>query len=383
MEKIKILIADDVLDIIKVVKKTLSLEDETFEVVGEAANGQEVLDLIPKVKPDIVLMDINMPVLNGLEATEKVTKEYPDVAVIMMSVQGEAEYLKKAMFHGAKEFIIKPFNYDSLVETIKITHERHREMQKGLIPREEKDKEGKVMTYFSSKGGVGKSILSLNTAITMSQEKEQKELLMDLDLQFSDISILVNKYNERTILDLVDEGHLNTYQEIKPYLYAYNENLDMLFAPGKPEAAEYISKTSIEKIIKALKHKYDLIIVDTGINFNENTLYVLDHAEIIFFVSTMEIASLKNTKLGLKVMESLGYDNNKVKLLINRSTTKYGVSKRDVEEVFKDSIYAMIPDEEKTVSISVNRGEPFCGKGRLGKSKIEKAIEAMCTDILE
>lgn len=383
MEKIKVVIADDVADIVKVVRKTLSLEAETFEVVGEAGNGQEVLDLIPKVEPDIVLMDINMPVLNGLEATEKITKEYPDVAVIMMSVQGEAEYLKKAMFHGAKEFIIKPFNYEGLVETIKTTHQRHREMQQNIRPKEEKEREGKLMTYFSSKGGVGKSILSLNSAITLSQEKKQKVLLIDLDLQFSDISILVNKYNERTILDLVDEGQLNTYQEIKPYLYPYNENLDMLFAPGKPEAAEYISKSSIEKILKTLKHKYDLIIVDTGINFNDNTLYVLDHADQILFISTMEIASLKNTKLGLNVMESLGYDQNKVKLVINRSTTKYGVSKGDVEEVFKDGIYAMIPDEEKTVSISVNRGEPFAGRGRLGKSKIEKAIEAMCESILE
>jgi len=383
MEKIKILIADDVEDIINVVKKTLSLEEDTFEVVGQAGNGQEALDLIPKVHPDIVLMDINMPVLNGLEATEKITKDYPNVAVIMMSVQGEAEYLKKAMFHGAKEFIIKPFNYEGLVETIKTTHERHREMQKTGSHREEKEREGKLLTYFSSKGGVGKSILSLNTAIALSQEKKQKVLLMDLDLQFNDISILVNKYNERTILDLVDEGQLNTYQEIKPYLYAFNENLDMLFAPGKPEAAEYISKSSIEKIIKALKHKYDLIIVDTGINFNDNTLYVLDHAEQIFFVSTMEIASLKNTKLGMNVMESLGYDQNKVKLIINRFTTKFGVSKGDVEDVFKDGIYAMIPDDEKTVSLSVNRGEPFAGKGRLGKSKVEKAIEAMCISILE
>ena len=383
MEKIKILIADDVEDIVNVVKKTLSLEADTFEVVGSAGNGQEALDLIPTVKPDIVLMDINMPVLNGLEATEQITKEYPGVAVIMMSVQGEAEYLKKAMFHGAKEFIIKPFNYEGLVETIKTTHQRHREMQKNIVPKEEKEREGKLLTYFSSKGGVGKSILSLNSAITLSQEKNQKVLLLDLDLQFSDISILVNKYNEQTILDLVDEGQLNTHQEIEPYLYEYNENLDMLFAPGKPEAAEYISKASIERILKTLKPKYDIIIVDTGINFDDNTLYILDHAERIFFVSTMEIASLKNTKLGLNVMESLGYDQNKVKLVINRYNTKFGVSTGDVEAVFKDGIYAMIPDEEKIVSLSVNRGEPFAGKGRLGKTKIEKAIEAMCNGIVE
>jgi pilus assembly protein CpaE len=108
MNKIRVLIADDIEETRNVIKKILNLDKENIEVVGEADNGEEVFKIIPKVKPDVVLMDINMPVLNGLEATEKITMEYPSVMVIIMSVQAESEYLKKAMFHGAKEYIIKP-----------------------------------------------------------------------------------------------------------------------------------------------------------------------------------------------------------------------------------------------------------------------------------
>ena len=135
--------------------------------------------------------------------------------------------------------------------------------------------------------------------------------------------------------------------------------------------------------MKIIKNQYDVIVVDTGINFNDNTLYILDMAQKIIMVSTMEIVALKNTKLGLRVMESLGYDKDKVKLVINRFNSNYGISKKEVEEAFKDGIFAFIPDEEKTVVVSVNKGLPLCDDNKYYKLKIGKAIEVMCKDLDE
>lgn len=381
MGKIKILIADDIEETRNVIKKILNLENDFFEIVGEASNGEEVLKLLTKVKPDIILMDINMPVLNGLEATEEITNLYPAVTVIIMSVQAESEYLKKAMFHGAKEYIIKPFNYEILVNTIITTHEKYKNKVVNGAYFEEGQSNAKIITFFSSKGGVGKSVLALNSAVALSKQYHKKTLLIDLDLQFGDISMLVNEYAQKTILDVIEDGQVDSYENIKPYLYEFNENLHMLFAPTKPEAAEYVGKDSLEKIMKILRKQYDVIIIDTGINFNDNTLYILDLSEIVLFVATMEIVALKNTKLGLGVMQSLGYDKNKVKLIINNFTTKYGINKAEVEEVFRDGIYAMIPEEQATVSVSVNKGKPFCDNPKYEKLKIGKAIAIMCKDL--
>ena len=375
--KIKVLIADDIKETRDIIKKILQMEDE-FEIVGEAADGEETLKLIPKTKPDVVLMDINMPILNGLEATEKITSLYPNVIVIIMSVQGESEYLRKAMFYGAKEYIIKPFNYESLVETIKVTYERYKDLLSKLTVEEE-IRDGKIVTFFSSKGGVGKSILALNSAIEFSRAK--KTILVDMDLMFGDISMLVDGANFKTMLDAIDDEQLDSFASVKSYIFNYNENLDMLFAPKKPEAAEYIGKDSIEKIFNLIKKHYDLIIVDTGINFNDNTLYVLDNSDYILLISTMDIVSLKNTKLGLAVMRSLGYDNKKVKIVINRFNTDYGINKGDVDDVFKENIFATIPDDEKTVLPSINNGKPFMDNNRFLKSKLAKAIETLCKAI--
>lgn len=127
MAKIKVFIVDDTKETIDLVKKVLQIEQDKFEIIGEASNGEEALELIPALDPDIVLMDINMPVMNGLEATEKITTEHPSIAVIIMSVQGENEYLRKAMLCGAKEYIVKPFNYNTLLETIVATHGKNME----------------------------------------------------------------------------------------------------------------------------------------------------------------------------------------------------------------------------------------------------------------
>lgn len=381
MNRIRILIADDIEETRNVIKKILTLESESFEVVGEACNGEEVLKLIPRVNPDVVLMDINMPELNGLESTERITNEFPNVIVIIMSVQGEIEYLKKAMFYGAKEYIVKPFNYDALIDTITITYEKYKDRGVTLTGNPQRTVNAKIITYFSSKGGVGKSILALNNAIVLSKDFNKKTLLIDLDLQFGDISMMVNEYNKKNILDIIDEGQCDSYENIKPYLYHYNNNLDMLFAPAKPELAEYITKDNIEKIVNNFKKQYDFIIIDTGVNFNDSTLHVLDIAQNILCVSTMEIVSLKNTKLGLQVMQSLNYEKDKVKLVVNRCTSNYGISKGDVEEVFKDNIFVMIPDEEKIVSTSVNSGHPFCDEPKYHKSKIGKAVKDMCQNL--
>lgn len=381
MSKIKILIADDIEETRNVIRKILTMETDLFEVVGEAGNGEEVLKLIPRINPDVVLMDINMPILNGLEATEKISDEYPNVIVIIMSVQAENEYLKKAMFHGAKEYIIKPFNYDTLVKTIQTTYEKYKERFIKSVAKEEQTKNAKVITFFSSKGGVGKSVLSLNSAIALSREKNKKTLLVDMDLQFGDISMLVNQYSQKTILDVIDDGQIDSYENIKPYLYKYNENLDMLFAPRKPEAAEFIGKESIENIVKIIQKNYEVIIFDTGINFNDSTLYILDLAEIILFVSTMEIVSLKNSKLGFGVMKSLGYEKDKVKLIVNRFNSSYGISKTEVEDAFKDNTIIMIPEDEKTVCTSVNKGHPFCDDAKNRKFKIVKSLVTMCNDL--
>ena len=173
---IKIIIVDDVLEMREMIVKMLASSELVYELVGICGNGQEALDLMKKTKADIVLMDINMPIMNGLEATQLMVENFPHVRVIMMSVQHESEYLKKAMLAGAKAYIMKPVDMDELVETIKTTYERHQYLDKPLSV-ETQSHDATLVSFFSAKGGVGKSMLALNSSLIINEKLKKKNAI--------------------------------------------------------------------------------------------------------------------------------------------------------------------------------------------------------------
>src|SRR5215469_17105974 len=119
---IRILIVDDIPSTLENLQKLLSFEDD-IEVCGTAADGKKAIEETRRLHPDVVLMDVNMPVLDGIQATETLAQEVPGSPVIIMSVQGERDYLRRAMQAGAREFLIKPFSGDELIASIRRVHQ--------------------------------------------------------------------------------------------------------------------------------------------------------------------------------------------------------------------------------------------------------------------
>lgn len=374
-EKIRVLIADDVEETRKNIKTLLEFE-ERIEVVGEAANGDEAIKVADEVKPNLILMDINMPVMDGLRATEKITMHYPDIVVVIMSVQGEQEYLKKAMLCGAKEYLIKPFSLEVLLDTVIEAFDREQERRRFQIEekkKKEKKPEPKVITIFSTKGGVGKTTIAVNTAISLAKETGEKVALLDLDLQFGDVSVMMNISPTKTIVDVIEEmSHLNS-DILDEYMIEYMKGLKVLCAPIKPEYAEYILPLHIETILEVLKKDYQYIIIDSVANFNDVMLTALDNSDQIIMVTTMGLPTLKNVKLGLEVMDSLQYPEEKIKIVVNRFSRHFGISIDDVQEVLDKKISVCIPEDNKTVIQAANKGYPFM-RAR-GESKISKSIK--------
>ncbi|OJV66644.1 MAG: hypothetical protein BGO41_04270 [Clostridiales bacterium 38-18] len=375
---IKIIVADDVEEMREMIAKMLSTSDLEHEIIAMCATGQEVLNTLESKQADLILMDINMPEMNGLEATEIICRNPVHPSVIMMSVQHESEYLKKAMLAGAKAYIMKPVDMDELVETIQTTYDRNKlSLAKPVIG--DKQYSAKIITFFSSKGGVGNTFIAVNAGLIISEKLNKKVLIIDLDLQFGDVSLMVNKQSELTIKALFDDSPISRYEDVSPYLYHYSKNCDMLFAPKDPESAEYIAKDQVKQLIELLKAHYDYLIIDTGVNYNDITLNALDQSDKVIVVSGMEVTSLKNTKMSLKVMQSLNYNSEKVKLLITQVNEKFGVTKNNVLKAFDYEIYGFISEESKIVKNAINTGVPLV----MGKSNvILKQLESVCQKIM-
>lgn len=369
----KILVVDDNDMTRASITKIINMVDN-FLVIGEAVDGMDAIKQTDKLKPDVVLMDINMPVMDGLSATEEISKNYPNVVVIIMSVQDDTEYLKKAMLSGAKEYIFKPFNTDDLVNTVLKTVEKDLERKSKISITNKERKNGEIISVFSAKGGTGKSIIAFNFALKLSKEEENKVLLIDGDFLFGDVGVLVDEKPIKTIENIIDDMAFESYTIMKEYITSTNYNIDTLLAPRRPESAEKITKTNIEEIIDIVKKEYDYIIIDLGTNYNNTTLTFLDISDQIYLITLMDLMSIKNTKIGIDVMKSLDYNEDKLKLIVNQYNRKNNISTAKLKKYLNYEIFFKVPEDRKIINDSINIGIPVSKIRSFRKSKFEKAI---------
>jgi pilus assembly protein CpaE len=373
-DQIRVLVVDDIPETRDHLTKLLGFESD-IDVVGSAASGKEALEMGLRLSPDVILMDINMPDMDGIAATEQLSSIVPGAAVVMMSVQGEADYLRRSMLAGAREFLVKPFSSDELTASIRQVSARERDKQSrlALIPAASNGtapdgttrstgsgEPGLVVAVFSPKGGVGRTTVAVNLAIAAASELGKKVVIMDASFQFGDVGVLLNlNPKSKSIADLIPELDTGTLDSLDTFLINHTAGIRVLLAPPSPETAEMITANGIKVILEALRRDHDLVVVDCTSYFNDTTLAVLDAADVILTMLSLEITSIKNMRLFLEVAEQLGYEKGKVRLVLNRADSALGIRVADVEHSIGRKVDETIVSDGRSVVYALNRGVPF------------------------
>src|SRR6202795_5119541 len=247
-DQIRVLIVDDIPETRDHLTKLLGFESDV-EVVGSAASGAQALEMAVRLSPDVVLMDINMPDMDGITATEKLSAAVPAAAVVMMSVQGEADYLRRSMLAGAREFLVKPFSSDELTASIRQVSARERDKQSRMAvmpvaaaagaggPRTgEPGEPGIIVAVFSPKGGVGRTTVAVNLAVAAATELGKKVVIMDGSFQFGDVGVLLNlNPKSKSIAELIPELDAGELDSIDTFLINHTAGIRVLLAPAPPE----------------------------------------------------------------------------------------------------------------------------------------------------
>jgi pilus assembly protein CpaE len=379
---IKILLADDCAETRRSLRTLIELES-MFEVIGEAENGLVAVEKSMKLQPDLVIMDVNMPLMNGIEATEKISVHCPKTAVLICSVQGEMDYLRKAMMAGAKDYLVKPISTDQLIDAVTniSSLEKQRQLKaKSVFLEDHLMKRSHKVALVSAKGGVGKTTIAVNLA-TMAAQMSKQVCLVDLDLQFGDSSMMMSLSNVRyNIFRLVQEAEQFDQETVSRYLLQHESGVKVLAAPLKPEEGEYVSVDHVREILATLGEMFELVVVDTAPLTNDLFFAVMELCDQIGMVSTPSLPILKNNHNLLTLLETLEVDGSKLRMLLNRCYSKTGVKQRDVIDVLGRDLFWELPNDFQFVDSSVNEGVPFVWKEP--SHRLSKQIELLVQQLL-
>lgn len=370
-EKIRVMIVDDVSETRENVRKLLQFESDV-DVVGVARTGKEAIQLSQDLNPDVVLMDINMPDMDGISATEAIRAKQPAVQVIILSVQGDQNYMRRAMLAGARDFLTKPPMGDELISAIRragamAQTERSKNIQVQAAPIAGNagamlgygSPKGKIVTIYSPKGGTGCTTLAVNLAITLNNE-DTRVALVDGNLQFGDVAVFLNEQGKNTIIDLAPRAEELDPEIVEDVMLKHAASgLHVLAAPSRPEYAEKVSSNQFAKVLEYLRQMYAYVIVDTAALLTDATLSAIDVSDLIVLVTTQDIPSIKNCRLFLDLLQTLGIERDRILFVMNRYDKRINITPDRVTENLKQEVVSVIPLDEATATKAVNRGVPF------------------------
>ncbi|MCK5645483.1 MAG: response regulator [Anaerolineales bacterium] len=366
-DKIRLLIVDDHAETRDNIRKILQFEPDIV-VVGSARTGQEAIQQAIETQPDVILMDINMPDMDGIKATELILEEVSFAQIVILSIQSEADYMRKAMLAGARYFLAKPPSGDELITTIRTVSERAKDQRKKLsapaaeVPAQKGDGRqrpmGKLLAVYSPKGGVGCTTLATNMAIGLNSD-ETPTVLVDGNLQFGDVSVFLNLQVKNSLVDLATRTEELEEDIASEVLMRHDSGLYVLAAPPRPEMADEVQASQVRLVLRFLRQHFAYVVVDNSSTMDDITLAVLDLADVLLAIATTDIPSIKDARLLFDLLSVLEFPKENILFVLNKTDRRSGITAEAVAENLKQAVEGEIPLDDRTVATSVNRGEPL------------------------
>jgi pilus assembly protein CpaE len=379
MGLITIVIADDSSNTREDIKRLLSFEED-IEVIGEAGDGEEAVRVVRELKPNIVLMDINMPAMDGISATEIISVQVPQAAVVIISIQGEQEYLRRAMAAGASDYLTKPFSSQELVDAIRRASEKVKKRQEKFVLVQEGPEavlSGRIVVMFGTKGGVGRSTLTCNLAAVMVREFDQRVTVVDLDVTGGDVAVLFNLNLSGGVADVSRELEINR-EVVDGYTAEHSSGVKVLGSIASRDEDILDVATRVPEILGSIRQGCNYVIVDTPPVVNAAVAHALDMADEILLVGQPDLPSLRRLKGDIDFLNTheLG---DKVRVVLNNVSSESGLKPADLEKTLGFSFDAVISSDVKTVQAAANKGTPFCitNKASRAAQDIQKLAEKM------
>jgi pilus assembly protein CpaE len=354
----KVIIVDGSLEGRSELHKMLSLSH--IAVLGEAGYGVDAQSLVEDAQPDVALVGVEEPVARGLQTVEALAASHPTLPLIVYSSLTDGASVRRAMLAGARDYLTAPLDPEAVATSIRMVmdQEEHRQRRiSGDVPQIQ-GTGGTVITVFGAKGGIGKTTIATNLATALHRETRQTVALVDMDTRFGDVAIMMDVPVDRNIADLARRLDSLDRTTIKDYLVPHSSGVGILPAPSHPGDWNVVTPDHIEQVVRLLAQTHDFVILDTPGTFNEMVAAALEMATVVLLVTSMDVASIKDTVLALNMLRSWSFPREKVKLAINHANVANSVKERDVVRTLEYEVFWQIPYDE-SVTKSTQLGQPI------------------------
>ncbi|MBI4179743.1 AAA family ATPase [bacterium] len=312
-------------------------------------------DEMKKAHMDIMIVESGGDHEQTCALLESLSAAHPDSILLLLSPKKpDPDKLIQYMNFGVRDILTNDDSPEAILQkAIGLINRRAAAGQAGDA------RIGKIACFFSAKGGVGKTFLAVTAGRWISRSPGARTILVDLDLQFGDMDLYVGANSIQTLEDLAEEirnnsGRISDFI-IDTHVHQVSPSLHLLSAPLAPEKAETIDAETILKLLKALKKRYDFVLVDTSAVLGDLTLSVFDKADRVFLVVDDEVPAIKNAGQTHQLLKKMNYPENKVEFVINGYSSQFSVDEETLMKVLTRKPYARIP-ASPAVRESINQG---------------------------
>ncbi|MBN1173709.1 MAG: P-loop NTPase [Micromonosporaceae bacterium] len=295
----------------------------------------------------------------------------PSLGLILLRDDIDVATLGSALRAGIRDVV--PAG-DSMAVLAACAHSRQVSQQLTGAGAAQSSREAKIITVFAAKGGCGKSTLATNIAVTLASGGHRRVCLIDLDLAFGDIGIMLQLAPQRSLAGVPDNPEAVSVEVVRSMLTPYRPGLEVLLAPVGPAEAERLRRDVVGAVLKVVATQVDFVVVDTPAQFTDHVLTALDLAHLQVLVATPDVPALKNLRIALDMLDLLKLPVSRRAIVLNRSDARVGLTPADIERVLQLSPDTLVPSS-RDVPISINRGMPIVVDKP--NHPVSKAIRAM------
>jgi len=322
----------------------------------------------------VVVLGPGISLSQALEVAEGLRIERPTTSTVLVRDQVDTEVLTKAMHSGMREVVVEG---DTLALSSAI--ERAYQLYIALRGPTGASRHGKIVAVFSPKGGVGKTTVSVNLALALADKGARQVCLVDLDLAFGDVAITLQLIPEHTIAEAVDSEHDLDFSMIQTLLTSHPSGLMILAAPTHPEGRDRVTASLVRRVIQTLRHNFDFLVIDTPPGFDDQVLGAFDETDECIIVATLDVPTIKNTKVAIETLDLLHLVPSNRHLVLNRADEEVGLAKANVEEILGMKVSVSLPSAT-AVANATNHGQPIV----LSKPEhpVSKAINSLAREVV-